>query len=113
MTVRMHTGHSIEKMLHAVKAFEAAASDISIPEDQKITQFKKCLGVQARDRWDLMKSSRARRTVFTWGAAKKACISHWVADTTAKKQYCIIGAVTRNMPNQQRKAYLTIRLGSA
>ena len=64
MTVRMHTGHSIEEMLHAVKAFEAAASDISTPEDQKITQFKKCLGVQARDRWDLMESSRSRRTAF-------------------------------------------------
>ena len=54
MTVRMHTGHSIEEMLHAVKAFEAAASDISTPEDQKITQFKKCLGVQAREWWDIM-----------------------------------------------------------
>ena len=49
MTVRMYTGHSIEEMLHAVKAFEAAASDISAPEDQKITQFKKCLDVQASD----------------------------------------------------------------
>ena len=50
MTLRMHTGHSIEEMLHAVKSFEAAASDISTPEVQKITIFKKCLGVQARDR---------------------------------------------------------------
>ena len=39
ITVRMHTGHSIQEMLHAVKAFEAAASDISTPEDQNITQF--------------------------------------------------------------------------
>ena len=39
MTVRMHIGHSIEDILHAVKAFEAAASEISTPEDQKITQF--------------------------------------------------------------------------
>ena len=31
MTVRMHTGHSIEEMLHTVKSFEAAASDISTP----------------------------------------------------------------------------------
>ena len=29
MTARMHTGHSIEEMLYAVKAFEASASDIS------------------------------------------------------------------------------------
>ena len=42
MTVWMHTGNFIEEMLHAVKDFEAAASDISTPEDQKITQFKKC-----------------------------------------------------------------------
>ena len=54
MTVRMHTGNSIEEMIYAVKAFEAAASDISTPEDQKITQFNKCLGVQSRDQWDLM-----------------------------------------------------------
>ena len=33
MTVRMHTGHSIEEMLHAVKAFEAATSNISTPDD--------------------------------------------------------------------------------
>ena len=59
MTVRMYTGHPIKEILHAVKAFESAASDISTPEDQKITQFKKCLGVQARDQWDLMESSRA------------------------------------------------------
>ena len=72
MTVRMHTGHSIEEMLNAVKSFEAAASDISTPEDQKITPFKKCLGVQARDRWDLMGSSRSRITAFTWESAKKA-----------------------------------------
>ena len=72
-------------MLHALKSYEAAASDISTPEDQKITQFKKCLGVQARDRWDLMESSRARRTAFTWEAAKKAWIANWVADTTAKE----------------------------
>ena len=45
MNVRMHTGHSIEEMLHAVKSFEAAASDISTPKDQKITQFKKFLAV--------------------------------------------------------------------
>ena len=50
MTVRMHTGHYIEEMLHAVKPFKAATSDISTPEDQKITQFKKCLSIQARDR---------------------------------------------------------------
>ena len=49
MTLQMHTGHSVEEMLHAVKAFEAAARNISTPEDQKITQFKKCLCVQARD----------------------------------------------------------------
>ena len=72
MTVRIHTGHSIEEMLCAVKAFEAAASDISTHEYQKITQFNKCLGVQARDRWDLMESFRSRRNAFTWGAAKKA-----------------------------------------
>ena len=84
MTVRMHTGHSIEEMLHAVKAFEEATSDISTPEDQKITQFKKCLGIQVRDQWDLMESSRARRTAFTWEAAKKSWIQNWVADTTAK-----------------------------
>ena len=74
MTVQIHTGHSIEEMLHAVKAFEAAASDISTPEDQKITQFKKCIVVQARDRWGLMESSRARRNAFTWEAANKAWI---------------------------------------
>ena len=85
MTVRMNIGHSIEEMLHAVKAFETATSDISTPEDQKITQFKQCLGVQARDRWGLMESSRARRTAFTWEAAKKAWIANWVADTTAKE----------------------------
>ena len=76
MTIQMHTGHSIEEMLHAVKAFEAAASDISTPEDQKITQFKKCLGVQARDRWDFMESSRARRTALTREAAKKSWIEN-------------------------------------
>ena len=75
MTVRIHTGHSIEEMLHAVKAFEATAGVIGTPEDQKITQFKKCLGVQARYRWDLMESSRSRRNAFTWEAAKKA----WIA----------------------------------
>ena len=70
MTVRIHTGHSIEEMLNAVKPFESAASDISTPEGQKITQFKKCFGVQARDRWDFMESSRSRRTAFTWEAEK-------------------------------------------
>ena len=32
-----------------------------------------------------MKSSRARRTAFTWEAAKKSWIENWVADTTAKE----------------------------
>ena len=32
-----------------------------------------------------MESSRARRTAFTWEAAKKAWIENWVADTTAKE----------------------------
>ena len=72
MTVWMNTGHSIEDVLHVLKAFEAEASDISLPEDQKITQFKKFLWVKARDRWDLMESSRARRNAFTREAAKKA-----------------------------------------
>ena len=85
MTVWMHTGHSIGEMLHAVKDFEAAASDISTPEDQKITQFKKCLGVQDRDPWDLVESSQDRRNAFTWEAAKKAWIANWVVDTTAKE----------------------------
>ena len=33
MTARMNTGHSIEEMLHAVKAFETAVNDISTHED--------------------------------------------------------------------------------
>ena len=86
MTVWMHTGHSIKEMMHAVKAFEAAASDISTPEYHNITQFKKCLGVQARDRWGPMESSRARRNALTWEAVKKAWIANWVADTTAKEK---------------------------
>ena len=44
MTAQMHTGHSIEEMLHAVKAFEAAASDINTPKDQKITNSINALG---------------------------------------------------------------------
>ena len=84
MTVRMHTELSIKEMTHAVKAFESVASDIFTPEDQQITQFKKCLGVQSMDQWDLMESSRAKRNAFTWEAAKKAWIENWVAYTTAK-----------------------------
>ena len=85
MTVRMHTGHSIEEMLHTAKESETAANSISAPEDKKITQFNKCLGVQARDRWDLMESYRCRRTALTWESAKKAWIANWLADTTAKE----------------------------
>ena len=33
-----------------------------------------------------MDSSRAIRNSFTWEAAKKAWISNWVADTTAKEK---------------------------
>ena len=41
MTVRMHTGHSIEEMLHSIKAFEAEASDMHIwgSEDNPIQEM--------------------------------------------------------------------------